>query len=293
VLDEGGDVAPNLLHIKKASSTRSWVKRASFNLSKTQHQEELFMVSKKNPKGFIEAEMKKVKPVPQIDTTHDGNLDGMDSPSRYLTATPKTPVALGFFFCGPSLTCTDQVCSNCDHDDQTVLPAPTEGSWISWTSRIRRAEQQMGLAFIDNVIDHIVGDDTFDGATMMDESTIGPSLIFSPESAKQKARYTPGGTSVGSNFPLSTPATASSRNKGSHRIMVKLAKWDEMDKFTDDEESCTLFDGEDANDKTLTLEPSQTSGSEYTSDFYTTDDEETEMTGVTGTSAYTSVFTNE
>lgn len=263
-------------NLKKASSTRSWVKRASTN--RTIKKIESFIPGK----GRAERQEKEKPSVPQIDTTHDGSIAHMDSPTRYLPDSPKTPATMGIFFCAPSLECIDHQWLNSEADDRTIHTIQTEASWLSWASRMRKTENQLGISFIDNVLDRIVGDDdTYDGGTVMDESTIGPSLIFSPESSKKKFAETPAGTSQ------SSTAIHSSCHKGAERLMGKLAKWDEMDKL--DDESCTQFDGKDATDGTLALEFSQSAGSEYTSDF-ATDDEETAMTGA---SAYTSEYTNE
>lgn len=270
-------------NLKKASSTRSWVKRASINLSGTKKFES-FLPGKDKGERQQPQETPIKTSVPSIDTTHVGSISPMDSPTRYLTTTPKTPQVTETFFCAPSLTCGDHAWTTLEPDDRTVYTTGTDASWISWASRIRKTEQKLGISFIDNVLDHIVGEeDTFDGGTVMDESTVGPSLIFSPESSKQKLAETPASTSE----PPSTNTT--SGHKGAQRLMGKLAQWDEMDKLNEEEESCTLFDGKDATDRTLALEFSQSAGSEYTSDFFT-DDEETEMTGV---SAQTSVYTKE
>jgi hypothetical protein len=84
--------------------------------------------------------------------------------------------------------------------------------------------------------------------------------------------------------------------------MGKLAKWDEMDKqlVEDDieDESSTLSGGDDVVDHQRMGEFSETSESgDNSSDCFTIDDEETEMTGGTdydGTSAYTSsVYTEQ
>jgi hypothetical protein len=327
---------PNL-DIKKASSTRSWVKRVSVNLSasKLQQQEpeqqDLFVKSTRNQKPEKEKAVKQATGwkqqqharmmVPTIDTSHDGNLDSMDSPTRYLPVTPKTPAAITSYFCTPTLSCSDvQVWSSrSDHhnDERTITTAQTEESTVSssWTARIRRTEQRIGIAFIDNVLDRIVGDDDTSidgGTTVMDESTIGPSLIFSPESSKQRLarqNFSPGGTSTAAS-ELLTPATAASynnnnknNNRSAHRIIMgKLAKWDEMDKqlVEDDieDESSTLSGGDDVVDHQRMGEFSETSESgDNSSDCFTIDDEETEMTGGTdydGTSAYTSsVYTEQ